>query len=908
MERRGLANGGTLVDLAIRFGAILLAAIASVGFVAFVGAIILWSRFEAAQLPADQAVAVQPRADLVTVGAIALTIFVLGGLAAVLLLKLLDRRGEASLPTRTGLLVVMGLEIAAAFVLERWDGPEWLGPALAVLAGLAALTVLLELAAQWHRQHQESFDSLPPRMLQVFVEGDDDVSRTRLWGGVAILAAAVYVILRTHAWWSDPWWKRYVVAALVAAVAVAVLKVRARSSPERRWGTVVLALGVVVGMGAALSRQNDWVAVIAATALVLGAVNLAVAHVSGDRFLWYGLTVFASVMVFGAAFYFLRNLEDPQAQGVALLRANDAQPVCGIFVAETKDRLWYGRLDLKGTSDIRRLRNESGRLLWAPRERLVAAEIGPLESVDAAQSTALDLRQELALNREPARRGDTTPPAVPARPPRSAGGQDPCGPAPARVQHPPSPTRALAERFQPRLLLSEDDGFWPVSLLTIFDLERRGRVLCREPACVPVRSAADLPYAGGETEWLEYPGDFDDRDQQRREVVRALGSDDPFRTAREYYLAAAGGGRRTTSLQYWFFYPFNYQPLKVGRAGYHEGDFEHVGVLLSRAGAPRAVWMARHDDEGRVFLWDEPSIARRGEHVDVYVARGSHASYESCFEQERRRAPLGFINDRPECRAAKQFVLEPGQVPLWNLARARWSCWAGRFGHSRSGISKLEWQLYEGNGPRSPLWQQTYGGVRRTPCAGVTIPPDLVAEGEEPVGDDVAARITSGAGRLDPLVDECSDWRRAQPQGAYVVACHSPGLRSWLRDGLERFDGPALNVLKAKEGVRAGAAAWPVAARRDAEAASFRDWRVRTRRDARVEVYASCLVDDRPIEATFTNVPVRAAGELRLDDSLRGRWRLLDGGREVASARPGLAAAADGPDAPRKPARSTVCE
>ncbi|HEY3190227.1 MAG TPA: hypothetical protein VGJ70_22240, partial [Solirubrobacteraceae bacterium] len=89
-------------------------------------------------------------------------------------------------------------------------------------------------------------------------------------------------------------------------------------------------------------------------------------------------------MVFGATFYFLRGLEDPQAQGVALLRTNDALPVCGIYVAETKDRLWYARLDLKGSSDIRRLRNDSGRLLWAPRDRLVAAEIGPLESVDAA--------------------------------------------------------------------------------------------------------------------------------------------------------------------------------------------------------------------------------------------------------------------------------------------------------------------------------------------------------------------------------------------------------------------------------------------------------------------------------------------------------------------------------------------
>ncbi|HEY3190226.1 MAG TPA: hypothetical protein VGJ70_22235 [Solirubrobacteraceae bacterium] len=284
MEGRGLPNGGRLVELAIRVAAILLGALASLGFVAFVGAIILWSRFEAAQLPADQAVALQSRADLVTVGAIALTIFVLGGLAAVLLLRLLDRRGQATLETRTGLLVVIGLEIVAAFVVERWDGPEWVALFLVVLAGMAALTVLLELAAKWYTPGKRSWKGLPGRVLRVFFAGEPTVSRARLWAGIAIFGLAVYVILRTHDLWSDPWWKRYVVAALIAALAVGVLSVRTRSAPERLWGWAVVALGVLIGMAAVLSRQNDWVAEIAAAALVLGAVNLAVAELTGDRF------------------------------------------------------------------------------------------------------------------------------------------------------------------------------------------------------------------------------------------------------------------------------------------------------------------------------------------------------------------------------------------------------------------------------------------------------------------------------------------------------------------------------------------------------------------------------------------------------------------------------------------------
>jgi hypothetical protein len=50
----GTPNGGLakVIDAALGFAALLLAGVASLGFVAFVGGVILWSRFEAAQLAA----------------------------------------------------------------------------------------------------------------------------------------------------------------------------------------------------------------------------------------------------------------------------------------------------------------------------------------------------------------------------------------------------------------------------------------------------------------------------------------------------------------------------------------------------------------------------------------------------------------------------------------------------------------------------------------------------------------------------------------------------------------------------------------------------------------------------------------------------------------------------------------
>jgi hypothetical protein len=893
-----------LVELAMQLAALLVTAIASISFVAFVGAVVLWSRFEAAQLPADQAVAVQTEADLVTVGAIALVLFVLGGLLAVLLLRILDAQGRPTLRTRRGLLVVVGLEILAGYLVEQWDASEGAVLLIVALIGLVAIGVLLEQAARWVAlRRKPPIPKLVKRIRQIFGGRIPSVDAQRLWAALMLLTASVCVL----ALWAEPR-ERYAAGSVLLAAGLAMAVWHADKGPERTWGIVIGALGLSAAATAVLIRESGWLATIAGIALLLGAVNLSIAHVSGNRFVWYGVTAFVSVMLFGTAFNLLRALEDPQAQGVALLRTNDAEPLCGIFVAENDDRLYYARVDLKGTANVRRLRAESGRLLWAPRGRLVAAEVGRLESLAKAQATAMDLRQELAQGAEATTAGSPSTVTVPRRPPPSAAGLDPCGPGAAQQQRRGSPELELAQRFQPRLLLSRRDDFWPVSVLTLFDLVRRGKVLCRAPTCVPLRSPADLPFTGGENEWLEYPGSHTDRSQQHDQLVSALGTADPFRTSRQYFLVRRDPASGTISLQYWYFYTFNYQPLGFGRAGYHEGDFEHVGVLLSRDSKPRAVWMARHDDEGQVMLWGEPALRTRGDHADVYVARGSHASYESCIEQQRRRAPLGFINDRPECEGSRQIALEPGQTPLFDLSRARWACWGGRFGHTRSGISKLEWELIEANGPRSPLWQQTYDDVPATPCRDATIPENLVSEGEEPLPDASAEAIVQGAGRLDELVDECDDWRRPQAQGAYVAACSPGALAGWVRAGMPDGAAPGLQVLTPRDPAASTTAAMPIAVRRDALSRSFQGWRIRTAQAAAVDVYASCYVRETPLEATFTGVRVAPASELRLDVGAEGRWRLLeDGVRPVAQAMPRLPGEADGPNAPEKRPASTRC-
>jgi hypothetical protein len=139
-----------LLPTALRAGA---AIVVSLGFVAAVGALMLWTRFGAAGLPADEAISVVPRDDLVAVGALLVVQYVAIGVAAVMLVRFRDRYGNASPATRRALadLVLVELLIAGYIV---WDTtPEtaseteshWLLAAVCLLAarGLLALSIRL---------------------------------------------------------------------------------------------------------------------------------------------------------------------------------------------------------------------------------------------------------------------------------------------------------------------------------------------------------------------------------------------------------------------------------------------------------------------------------------------------------------------------------------------------------------------------------------------------------------------------------------------------------------------------------------------------------------------------------------------------------------------------------------------
>jgi hypothetical protein len=154
---------------------------------------------------------------------------------------------------------------------------------------------------------------------------------------------------------------------------------------------------------------------------------------------------------------------------------------------------------------------------------------------------------------------------------------------------------ALARRFNPAMALPDEDGPWPVSVRYSWsagaDLQARtvggdGKVLQAGQAIAHAQLDRDawdqLPVHDADGNRIEYwvDGPGDDRVQdglsEWRRRWRAAADRTPTQYAHLFWLNRARG---ELVVQYWFFYPFNEW------INHHEGDWEHVNVVLS--GPPR---------------------------------------------------------------------------------------------------------------------------------------------------------------------------------------------------------------------------------------------------------------------------------------------------------------------------------
>jgi len=142
----------------------------------------------------------------------------------------------------------------------------------------------------------------------------------------------------------------------------------------------------------------------------------------------------------------------------------------------------------------------------------------------------------------------------------------------------------------------------------------------------------------------------------------------------------------STIIQYWFFYAFNKGTMNV-----HEGDWEMVQVVIS-GGTPSEVMYSQHHS-GQKATWDQ--VERDGDHIKVYVSRGSHANYLRSYSGK-----FGIAND---IVAADGKILNPSDYTLELLETQGWLSYAGLWGEYAGPEAALRGLV----GPSGPMYRES---------------------------------------------------------------------------------------------------------------------------------------------------------------------------------------------------------
>lgn len=310
----------------------------------------------------------------------------------------------------------------------------------------------------------------------------------------------------------------------------------------------------------------------------------------------------------------------------------------------------------------------------------------------------------------------------------------------------------LARTYQPTVKVSVLDRFWPVSVTAVL-VERSptgaGTEVVSGARTIESPTLADLRASDPTSAYLDYPAVLADKAAQMRAFLRGIGVPESSIAAWPVNLSGAAertgqiyfydGGTHCTfaghvltgyrALEYWFFYPFNYYPMTVDAAGmlahplqtdgtdidYHEGDWEHVTVLMAPNGTPAYVWMARHDTEGVLIPWDQ--VQTDGTHPIVYPALGGHPSYPDCGAHPRAKLAAA-VEDYVVC--GQGLYTFPGATTrLVDLGHVSWSCWRGHFGTTTGTTATSDADDPSGlilvAGPGTPLRQ----GENKDACAHI---------------------------------------------------------------------------------------------------------------------------------------------------------------------------------------------
>lgn len=336
----------------------------------------------------------------------------------------------------------------------------------------------------------------------------------------------------------------------------------------------------------------------------------------------------------------------------------------------------------------------------------------------------------------------------------------------------------MARLYQPTLLTTTADRFWPVSVKAVLaESGPNGARTCLVAAHAPQNcdvTPESLAASGAsESDYLQLPvklaensnptGQFEAfmRGQEIAPGANARwladpGVLEPWNTAQMYfYLADRIDAKNWPTptdetpdtsgmigLEYWFYYPYNYYPTAVQARlmeqtplaavgknfDLHQGDWEHIDVLLdAHTLKPKWLYLARHSFEGQFIPWLKGAIVLDEGHPVVQAAYGGHPTYSpGCGAQPRARVTT-YLTDWLVCGSGR-LAFKARSTPLVDLARVPWACWPGHFGEAnasevanagvaeavRDALNKLRGFVA---GPAAPLRQAENKGACKSPLA-----------------------------------------------------------------------------------------------------------------------------------------------------------------------------------------------
>ena len=494
-------------------------------FAAFAGSLVLWTRFNALQLPQDQIVDLIPREEAITTGTTILLLFGFCGAIAALAVYLIDRGGRATPGMSRGVLTIVAVEAVAAIWLTQGTGSldRVIATEVVLLAFGAILWItqvggLVELkkgAIPGLVEGELDQEVKPDAFLKIdkAEDGDHRVQKSRV-SRTVVAIVLVGALVVGGATWAIVWlaadsvpvgWAAGLAAiglTLLGAVVVqwlvfehgqkktkedarrqaakkrkedegkraeeeekrekaakkahrlswaawfvSWLKADARTGREKGSGfrlslsapgstlspvpreepedapenppnrkppllkltpygkILVLPFVVAVVIAPALILGERWLGTTLAAAIVVGIGLWRIAELSRARFALFGLAIFLSAPLFGTIALTTRNIGDPQAQPVAIIRGGDgpAEALQGLYVAETDKRVYFANV---ATQDCgKKIVQDSGRLFWIPEDEVVAMSIGPSQDIDKAARASLEMSYALTPDIETAEGG-----------------------------------------------------------------------------------------------------------------------------------------------------------------------------------------------------------------------------------------------------------------------------------------------------------------------------------------------------------------------------------------------------------------------------------------------------------------------------------------------------------------------